>query len=166
MYRSAIVMCVVLAAACSSCGFLDHYAPREIPDITESERKVLLGCVETTIVSRQEIEQKYHHKGLKLSGTVLDVMDYGSPFCPLRVMLEVTEGRGKNPAECSVWFMATFREWISRLEKGDLLVLVGRLSDMTARGVELRYCELIRIERKGKQIYPPPQAEGEKKPKQ
>jgi len=65
--------------------------------------------------------------------------------------------------DCAAYFDPSWREDLPKLKEGDLVRVIGKVWRVRLHTLEFLPSELIRAERDGKQIYPPPATGGEGK---
>jgi len=79
----------------------------------------------------------------------------------LRLTANVCNAEFRLTPDCGAYFRSDWRDDLSRLAKGDIVTIVGKVWCVRSHTLSLIICELIRAERDGKQIYPPPGDAGE-----
>ena len=162
MLRSRLTALCLIVVLCS-CGSRRHYEPAEIVNLPPEDREVLFDKDAATDIVRQQLVRKYYNQVIQWTGRVINVTDDGEMIMPLRLTADVCNVEYRLTPDCAVYFKPPWREDLSRLKDGDTVTIVGQVWRISFFTLEFYPGELIRAERDGKQIYPPPAAEGEGK---
>ena len=112
---------------------------------------------------RQQMVRKYHNRAIQWTGRVVNVTDDGGMIMPLRLTADVCNVEFRLTPDCAADFNAAWREDLSGLKEGDVVTVVGEVWYVRLHTLHFLTSELIRAERDGKRIYPPPAAESEGK---